>query len=399
MNYELENDLQAEVDAIQRIPIVNEMLEIICNTTGMSFAAVARVTPDRWVTCAAYDGIALGLQPGIELDVKTTFCNDIQQHHQIIAFDDADNDPRYGGHIAVKVYGIKSYISVPLILKSGEFFGTLCALDPNTTKVNNKETITMFRFYADLLSFNLDSDKRLRETEEMLKEEKSMAELREQFIAILGHDLRNPVSAINNVGQLLLRMPENERIKKLGRILQDTSRRMRDMIENILDFARGKLGQGIVLNLSDEPLEDHLYQVISELQISWPDVKIETTFKFRKTVLLDQQRISQLLSNLLSNALHHGTPGEPIEIYAETNEDGFKLSVCNQGTPIPAPVLPDLFKPFVRGSAKPEQKGLGLGLFIAAEIARAHHGNMSVTSDQSQTCFTLSIPLVPEQII
>jgi signal transduction histidine kinase len=110
----------------------------------------------------------------------------------------------------------------------------------------------MFRLFADLIAFHLDAQDRLALSELKLLEERKTAELRDQFIAILGHDLGNPVGAVLNVAQMLLRIPGDERIKRLANILQNSSYRMKALIENILDFARGRLGEGIILNRSDD---------------------------------------------------------------------------------------------------------------------------------------------------
>jgi signal transduction histidine kinase len=125
----------------------------------------------------------------------------------------------------------------------------------------------MFKLFADLISLNLNILEELAISKSKLLEERKTSELREQFIAILGHDLRNPVGAVLNVAQLLLRMPLDDRIKRLANILQDSSYRMKGLIENILDFARGRLGEGIQLNRNENvPVEKVLNQIIDELK-------------------------------------------------------------------------------------------------------------------------------------
>lgn len=390
---QLEPNFLADVAAVQRIPIVDELLAIICRTTGMGFAAVARVTEDRWIACATYDRVNFGLQAGGELKVETTICHEIRQHHEAVAFDNVAEDARYAGHHTPEMYGLKSYISVPLVLKNGQFFGTLCAIDPKPHQVNNPETLGMFRFYAELLAFHLDAIDRLERSEASLAEERQIAELREQFIAILGHDLRNPVGAVNNVAQLMLRMPLDDRMRRLAQILRDSSFRMRELIENVLDFARGKLGEGIILNREAVNLDEQIRHIISELELAWPERKISLELQSAMTVTVDGKRVMQLFSNLLSNALTHGAKDQPVFVTASLSEKSFQLSVTNAGNPIPEVLLKNLFQPFSRGQMKPGQQGLGLGLFIAAEIARAHGGQLSVSSNIAATCFTLTIPV------
>jgi len=149
-----------------------------------------------------------------------------------------------------------------------------------------------------------------------------------------------------------------------------------------------------VLALSDQSLEPTLHQVVDELQTSHPETIIKTDFALTKPVMADAGRIGQLFSNLLGNALTYGKPGEPVIVSVKT-EDQFELSICNRGNPIPPEAMERLFYPFSRGEVRPSQQGLGLGLYIASEIARAHAGRIEVTSTPKLTCFTLKMPLRP----
>jgi signal transduction histidine kinase len=387
-------DFQADVAAISSIPIVPKLLEVICRTTGMGFAAIARVTEDRWVACSVRDEILFGLEPGGELQVKTTICDEIRQSGNAVIIDNVTEDDVYRNHHTPAMYGIQSYISMPIIRRDGTFFGTLCAIDPNPAKLNTPEVTGMFTLFADLISFHLDSIEQIAFAEAKLLEERKTAELRDQFIAILGHDLRNPVGAIANCAQLLMRMSLDERSVRVANIIQDSSYRMKGLIENILDFARGRLGGGIVLDKNaDEQLEIILNQVITELRVLWPDRVIETQFALAEPVNCDGKRIAQLFSNLLGNALTHSKSNTPVKVKAVSNNGEFKLAVTNYGEEIPANTMERLFQPFSRGEAKPGQEGLGLGLYISSEIAAAHGGKLAVTSTSNETCFTLNMPI------
>ncbi|WP_235953816.1 GAF domain-containing sensor histidine kinase [Mucilaginibacter inviolabilis] len=390
----IETDFMADVEAVSSIDAVPSILEVICRTTGMGFAAVARVTSDRWIACAVRDEIQFGLKPGSELKVETTICHEIRQNHQAVVIDHVVEDELYAHHHTPAMYGIQSYISMPIMLKDGSFFGTLCAIDPRPARLKNPETIGMFKLFAELIAFHLNAIERLALSESKLKDELKTAELREQFIAILGHDLRNPLGAVSNVAQLLLRMPLDERTKRLATIVQDSSYRMKEMIENILDFASGRLGGGITLiRKNDEPLADTLNQVLTELRLIWPDRVINVQLHITQPVNCDRRRIAQLFSNLLSNALAHGEKDTPIDVKAFTVENGFVLSVSNFAEQISEEIMERLFQPFSRGDIKPGQKGLGLGLYIASEIANAHEGTLTVSSADGEVCFTLQIPV------
>jgi hypothetical protein len=121
MSIDLEPHFQADLAAVSAIPIIDDLLDIICTTTGMGYAAVARVTEDRWIACAVADKINFGLGPGGELKVETTLCHEVRQHQSPVVFDDALTDETYANHHTPEIYGLRSYISVPINLKDGRF--------------------------------------------------------------------------------------------------------------------------------------------------------------------------------------------------------------------------------------------------------------------------------------
>ncbi|HWE77371.1 MAG TPA: PAS domain-containing sensor histidine kinase [Pseudolabrys sp.] len=226
-----------------------------------------------------------------------------------------------------------------------------------------------------------------------LRTQREDAELREQFIAVLGHDLRNPLASISAGLRLLQKSKLDDRAEAVVIMMQQSIMRMAGLIDNTLDFARGRLGGGIALNLSDKRLEPVLQQVVEELQSTHPDSIIKSEFGLTEPVTADPVRIGQLLSNLLGNALTYGAEGEPVVVTAKTVEGQFELAVRNAGNPIPAAAMERLFYPFARGEVRPSQQGLGLGLYIASEIAKAHAGTIDVVSSPEATCFTLRMPL------
>src|SRR6478609_814837 len=201
----MDSIFQSDIDAVQRIDAVPRILNVICQTTGMGFAAVARVTEQRWICCAVRDEIEFGLKPGGELKVETTICHEIRQSHKAVIIDHVADDQMFCGHHTPAMYGFQSYISVPIILADGTFFGTLCAIDPRPARLNNPQTVGMFKLFAELIATHLDAANRLAASEARLLGERETSELREQFIAVLGHDLRNPLASIAAGTKLLTR--------------------------------------------------------------------------------------------------------------------------------------------------------------------------------------------------
>lgn len=234
-----------------------------------------------------------------------------------------------------------------------------------------------------------------KETEQRLESELNTAELREQFIAVLGHDLRNPVASIG-AGMSLLKRKEKlgtDGLRIVDLVLGSVAR-MSALIEDVLDFARGRLGGGTPLNVVREvDLGPMLAHLVAELELSSPGHAIDARIDLPQPVDCDPSRLGQLVSNLLGNAVTHGASNAPVKLRAAVEEGDLVLSVANQGTPIPPDAMGRLFQPFVRGEVPASQNGLGLGLYIAAEIAKAHRGKLGVTSTEQETRFTLQMPL------
>jgi signal transduction histidine kinase len=389
----LQDDGSADVAAIQRIEAVRVILDVVRRVTGMRFAAIARVTDENWIACAVRDELGLGLQPGDGLELQTTICHSVRKCREAVVIDHVAQDEIYRDHPTPALYGFQSYISVPIVRADGSMFGTLCALDSAPARVNTPETIATFKLFAELIALHLDTGERLASSEATLVNERHTSELREQFIAVLGHDLRNPLASIAAGARLLSRPQPPEKANSIVEMVLNSVDRMTGLIDNVLDFASGRLGGGLSVNRTpDHELEPALIQVVEELRASWPNRVIETEFDLAGPVNCDRGRLAQLLSNLLSNALRYGAEGAPVRVAARLSGPEFVLSVVNSGDPIPPAARERLFLPFTRGAAQTNQRGLGLGLYIASEIARAHEGKIEVASSAQETRFTFRMP-------
>ncbi len=382
-----------DISAISRINAVPAILQVISETTGLRFAAVARVTEDSWTACAVLDRINFGLQVGGELDVTTTLCHEIHTSHETIIISKASEDLRYCDHHTPKMYGFESYISTPVFRTDGSFFGTVCALDPRPADLSEMPTVAMMESFAKLLAVQLEAEEQFEATEAALLDAQQTAELREQFIALLGHDLRNPLSSILSGAQLLIRRSKDASIAGVAEHMLTATRRASRLVDDVLDFARGRLGNGIPLQNRDcKDLHITLTHIVSEMQSAHPQRAIEADIAPLGGIRCDADRLAQLLSNLLANALVHGATDGRVHVRAAIQDERLSLSVNNQGAPIAPDRLAQLFKPYWR-EASNTQSGLGLGLYIANEIAASHGGSMQVTSTaEAGTTFTFSMP-------
>ncbi|MDB5987638.1 MAG: histidine kinase [Nevskia sp.] len=386
--------IAADIEAVARIGAIPSILEMVCKSTGLRFAAVARVTQDNWTACAVRDEIEFGLKVGGELPVKTTICDEIRDSHSVVVIDHVSEDVRYCKHHTPRIYGFQSYISYPIKRKSGEFFGTLCALDPRPTKLSDPQILKTFELFSELIGLQLDVEDRLKQTQQALSDELKTAELREQFIAVLGHDLRNPLFAVTAGAEALLKMSLPEKAKAVVQRIERSGARMTQLVDNILDFARGRLSGGLPIEKRiDNTLAYSVSHVVDELRSTHPGRQIELHVDLPRAVSCDSARIGQLLSNLVSNALHHGAPDGPIYVKAHCDEQQFKLAVTNEGRPIPSEISERLFQPFYRASNSERSESLGLGLYIAAQIAQSHGGALTVESNSDATTFQLAMPV------
>lgn len=391
-------DFSHDISTVAKIEAVPLILNMVKHITGMRFAAVARVTDTKWVACAVDDSINFGLIPGGELILETTICHEIRQHRQPVIFEHASEHPLYSTHHTPATYGLESYVSIPIIRSNGDFFGTLCAIDQVPAQFDEAAVSKTLTLFAQLISAQLDVQADLEAKAIELANATETGVIRDQFIAVLGHDLRSPLSAIRMSADMLEAKLPIGREQNLATAIRQSSQRMSNLIEDVLDFSRGKLGGGIpVKRALVDNLGDIFIAVINEITASHSDVKITQNVNIPPGVFCDSGRMGQLLSNLLGNAVTHGSRDHPIEVLASTQGSHIVLSVANQGPEIQDTLMPLLFQPFTRSAGGGRGEGLGLGLYIASQIVTGHNGTLSVTSTpEAGTRFVAHFPCTLE---
>jgi len=387
-------DIARDLSAIARVAAIPTLLDVLCEITGMRFAAVARVTDHSWTACAVKDDIDFGLKPGDQLAVETTLCAEAKKSQDIIVVDHAAIDPLYKHHPTPKQYNVESYVSVPIVMPSGRYFGSLCAIDPAPANVSNPKILKMFRRFAGLIAQQLDTELARERDATALIDERTASELREQYIAILGHDLRNPLQAVLATSELLSRKLSDPVSAGMASRIKTNAKRMSCLIDDVLDFARGRLGGGITIDLAETDIAQGLHSVVSVLQDGQPTRRIETSISVAGPVRCDLGRLQQVASNLIGNALTHGGIHSAVRLSATTDDRDLVLDVWNDGEPIPPDSIGKVFEPFWRRDLGKNGQGLGLGLHICLQIVRAHGGLLSVSSTrEGGTSFTARFPL------
>jgi len=217
--------------------------------------------------------------------------------------------------------------------------------------------------------------------------------LNEVFAAVLGHDLRNPLSAIVASAHVL-QLSKDETARTMGQRVLSSSRRMARLIDDLLDFSRARLGGGITVRPEPGDLGELLRRVLQEHQAAAPQRQIDLTQEGSLRGDYDGERVAQIASNLVGNALQHGSDDGVIRVILDGGHPTqVRFSVSNPGE-IPAKLLDDIFQPFRgrRETVSERGGGLGLGLYIVHELARAHGGKVEVTTGAGSTCFTVVLP-------
>lgn len=220
------DDHQADIDLVAGIPAVPSILDVVCRTTGMGFAAIARVTEQRWIACSTRDDIGFGLMPGGELQLDTTICNEIRGNREPVIIEDVAADAIWCRHHTPARYGFRSYISFPIVLADGSFFGTLCAIDPAPRQVSSIEITSTFKLFAELLAFHIDATRKLTESQRLLDERREADRRQRVLQRELAHRMKNTLAMVQAVVTQSLRNASSleeaahsagERIEALGR--------------------------------------------------------------------------------------------------------------------------------------------------------------------------------------
>jgi len=227
--------------------------------------------------------------------------------------------------------------------------------------------------------------------ETLAAESRDRAAFAEQLIGIVSHDLRNPLSTIAMASKLLASEPEMN-----AKYLQTIDRsldRATHLLSDLLDFTAARVGSGLSISVAPIDLHQTVAEAVETLRFGYPARTLHHVAEGTGTCMLDAQRIGQLLGNLVSNAVVYGDPTRPIVITSRVAETRCSVSVSNGGTPIPEATLQTIFEAMKRGTTTgSSSRSVGLGLFIVQQIAKAHGGTATVTSNTDATTFTIDLP-------
>ncbi|WP_033316937.1 sensor histidine kinase [Pontibacter roseus] len=398
-----QDTLYRDLEAVRQIPIVPTMLEVICQITGMGFAAIARVTEDRWLACSVRDEVQFGLEEGGELEIKTTLCNEIRDSRQPIIIDNVSEDPVYNNHHTPITYGLQSYISLPIILQDGTFFGTLCAIDSKPALVNNTKVIGTFKMFAELLSFHLQSLVLLERSQsahlELQDKNRALASANfdlDSFVYTASHDLKSPVSNIEGLIEALSEAVTKEEldrdeINQIAGYMKSSLKRFATTINDLTTIVEIDKTSG---DEAPEPID--IYEMVETVKqdldnlLVESDAQIKVISEERLFTGFSRKNFKSILNNLFSNAIKYRSPDRPplVIVKLEKVADKTHLLIEDNGLGIPSDKQESVFTMFKRFHDHVE--GSGIGLYIVKRMVDNVKGKIHVNSTLNQgTTFTI----------
>jgi signal transduction histidine kinase len=369
---------------------VDEVLHTLGQESGMPTVLLTHVQDGWWSPRAIRDEGRFGLAVGTRLDAQRTICREVvNQSNGGLAVDDARRDERFRDHPAHLENGIAAYVGVPFRLADGTVVGTLCAID-RTPHVGLDAALRLYRLFARLLAHEFELAEVARISRAALTTETEHGMSRERFLAAVAHDLRTPLAAIEASAQLMARRDHSKNVMQGVARIRYSAERMGRLVDDLLDLARGRLGAGIPVQreeLSD--VRAFLRSIFTELASAHgggfqADVQVDN-----RSVHWDRDRITQCLDNIITNALVHGATDAPVSVVARATPTHVIIDVVNGGE-IPESDRTTLFDPF--HGPRTVRHGLGLGLFIADQIVRAHGGSIAVESLNGETSTRITLP-------
>lgn len=256
---------------------------------------------------------------------------------------------------------------------------------------------------ADISRFNEAVDQALAESiaryEFMVKQSQNM------FLAILGHDLRNPLGTVVSGSSFLMQALDlPPKYILVATRMFNSGKRMSKLINDLIDFTRTHLGPGIPIRVKQGSLVELCEEVVNEARTFHPERSIDLKVPAKLDAIFDEGRVAQALSNLIGNAIQYSSPDLPVSVRLAGDGEEVSISVNNQGEAIPAEKMASIFDPMVRIASHAsqadqdytERTSLGIGLYIAREIIHAHEGGINVTSNVGDgTTFTVTMPRLP----
>jgi PAS domain S-box-containing protein len=363
-------------------------VDVVQEDGSIKQLAVAHVDPDKIALAKdmsrryptppeAQRGVRQALRTG-----KTEWVREIPDAMLIAAAVDDE-------HLRIaRSLGLKAYIIAPMIAR-GRVLGAISFVAADRVRTFSEKDVQLAETIAERAAIALDNARLFHDAERATT-------LRDQLLSIVSHDLRSPLNAITvGVSGLQRRLSDRPELVNMLELLSMSAERMERMIRQLLDFSRATAGHELPMELRDAVLNDVCQNVVAELRMGRPDVKVLVDATDPLRGRWDPDRMGEVISNLVGNAMQYGDGG-PVSVTLRRDQAQAIIEVHNHGDPIAEALLPHLFDPFRRGTTVRKAGGVGLGLYIARSIVVAHAGHIEVESAaEAGTRFTVRLPINP----
>jgi signal transduction histidine kinase len=347
--------------------------------------------------------VEFGLEEGGELKVETTLCNEIRDHRRPIVIDNVAEDLNYNDHHTPQMYGLKSYVSFPILLPDGRFFGTLCAIDSKPAQVNNPKVIGTFKLFTELLSFHLQSldllERSYASNVELQNTNRALTSANfdlDNFVYTASHDLKSPVANIEGLIEILSEAVakeelDREEINQITAMMKSSLQRFATTIKDLTSIVEIDK-----TSAEEEPEALNIFETLETVKqdlenlIAESEAKIEVISEDALVVNFSKKNFKSILYNLLSNALKYRSPerSPEIEVKLEKVKEKTQLTVKDNGLGISAGKQDTVFTMFKR--LHDHVEGSGLGLYIVKRMVDNVQGDIRVHSKVDEgTTFTI----------
>jgi signal transduction histidine kinase/CheY-like chemotaxis protein len=402
-------DTQAEA-------VLDAFTEVAATVCGLPMALISLVDHDRqWFKSA------VGFTQGTQTSRDVSFCaHAVALGDGLFEVEDAREDPRFAGNPAVVgPPGVRHYAGMPLVMPGGERIGTLCVVDTEPGRLEPRHRLVLEKLARNIvavfllresehdLGSRLDTERSLRESERQAREALEDSHRRkDEFLAMLAHELRNPLAPISTAAQILrMSARDPDRVCRSAELISRQVSHMTALVDDLLDVSRVTRG---LVQLESGPLD--LREVVdAALEQSRGNIEArghELVLRLPPLPLMvlgDRVRLTQVVANLLNNAAKYTQAGGLIALSLEARAGRAALQVQDNGSGIDPQLLPQIFDLFTQGSRSLDrsQGGLGLGLALARSMARLHAGEITASSEGRGlgSRFTLSLPLLEQPAV
>ncbi|MDR0264744.1 MAG: GAF domain-containing sensor histidine kinase [Sphingobacterium sp.] len=368
-----------------------KILDVLCQNTHMQFGVIRVIKDKSWSNWCMYDYHSQLLTVDDSQEYIKVY-QEIRVGLNPVFIQDSNLCGNKAWREILNGVGMRSYISFPIIDKNNIILGHLSFMDTKPVHFDNEKLSMLLPFCGDLIAIDFIKVFGLRYTNIILDNERKYSRKRDIILSSLAHDLNNPLSAVKMLSQFLKEKLSDEKHKKVAKRIEDSSLRMKNMIDDILDFSIEKMGIDSAIKKEPVCMESLIKQVLDEFA---PQVIrfVSLRINIHRNVICNKTKIGRAISNLISNSIKHGRPGKKIEIDSYIKNNNFVFQIENHIIRTKSKSFQNLFSPFEKSE---QSDGLGLGLYIVQQIARIHSGEIQFILREDKITFKFVIPLVDQ---